>query len=185
MKYKILYPIVLLILFLFYSCTSTTSQNDTDTKHPVLFHISNINHAWGYVNYGWFIDSVGNVLHFNVEPDQSDIWHFADDEFITKSELQDNLRFVNDTMGLIDSATLVNMYQLIPSAGTGSLTAEKHTGNDMGELSYIGYEWNENRQMYKVIILEVFGDYSQSNTHEDAITLAKWLNSVHETIISE
>lgn len=153
---------------------SSCKKNDSDFDHSY-FMYSYTNMAWVYQHEGWVVDKDGQVLKF----DKPEDWKNADeDDYISKSDLLDNLKQCSETGVSVSQSVLDEKNSLVPSAANGSLSSPKNTLVDAGSLVCECFLYQPRSKRYKRITLDVRGDWSYHNNSDDAKKLVEWMNEI-------
>jgi|WetSurMetagenome_2_1015567.scaffolds.fasta_scaffold75389_3 hypothetical protein len=174
------------MFFMVIGFIATWAENDGDSiysnaqiKEQVVFSGGYVNWAWGYTNFGWFIDRDGKVKSYTIT-DPKNWWGVNDPEHIKKPDMEHNYNQATKTLFEIPMPELLYKYSLIKNVANGPLSEPRDTGRDMGGKGYYCYQFDDSSRTYRQILLKVTGDISQENLNRDAITLTKWLIYIDE-----
>lgn len=152
------------------------SDSDAEAvKQKVLFEIQYINHAWGFVHHGVYVDRTGAVYRYDREGEP---WRAERDSSFTEAELLDKYSRGRERIGQIDTETLSERVTWIDAAAGGRLTAPDFVCNDAGVLSFLAYQYDAETQRYTPVILRQSGDLFRENTSSRAEQLVTWLRTL-------
>lgn len=167
---------VCLSFFALSNC-SLIENGDEGNAQTYYFEVEYVNHAWGYLHNGFYIDKTGDVFTYNYN-EQDDPWDPETHDHFSAEELIDKYSHSNSLCDKIDFITLKEKQLHIPIALAGNISDTTSDGADMGTLSYICYLYNSNTNLYTPIILEVRGDFAFKNESEAAKNLVQWLGTL-------
>ena len=181
MKKLIVMLPTLIIAGLFVSCEKDETIVPPSSQQ-ILFECYYINHAWGYVHNGFFIDNEGKIKVYSqqaigVNPDNVD-WNFPDNEGnISEQALMENLQKTTIRDTLIDIKTLRKYFDKIYLVTDNDFT-EKNQMYDAGSMIYTCYQYNGNTRVYKQITLLENGDWLRINNNKYAKQISDWLKTI-------
>jgi hypothetical protein len=169
--------ITIIFGFMIFACTKNSPPNelspDCVIKQKVLFQMVYENFAWGYQGRGIFIDNKGLIKSFSIPSKES--WRRSNSGLLSKEDLEHNYQLANSIIGRIDKNELCSYYQLIKSASNTRLSKLADTGRDMGSMTLVAYQWDNEKQQCEVVFLSREGDSTQDNLNPDAIAISNWL----------
>lgn len=172
MKTKLL---LLSVLFVLLSCDDDVKI----TNQRVFFEVHYINGAWGYVNHGVLIDSLGNVSSFNL-PSGSD-WNYPDSlGNISRLDMNENFALCDSVVYNVSSYSLQHYVNMIDSAAKGKVTGPAYGMVDAGIKQYFAYVYNYKSDSYKQIVLYQWGDVPLENDAPTAAVLTEWLSDMFQ-----
>jgi hypothetical protein len=156
------------------------SEKIPPTDQIVLFSYSNINHAWGYQNRGWFIDNHGLAKAYRVT--DKNLWHEAeksgpDSGYISQSDLLADYVLADKVVFEYSHFIITGKIGLIPKAAAGENSTLEHSAYDAGLGKYSAYYFDKAKGEYKEVVLSISGDWTQTNLSPAADTLNEWLQS--------
>jgi hypothetical protein len=167
--------LVLISTALSVSCSNNSADTEIDPiGRKYLFEVSYINHAWGYVDQGIYIDRDGNVYSYDLS-NRNPRFQYPEDGAYSQASLDDkyssNLLFIRT----VDRGTLLQMSNLIGPASQGQLTDPENTACDAGGTAYTAFLFDEVTREYTGVLLYQSGDWTVENTAPEAATLRDWL----------
>jgi hypothetical protein len=174
----------LLLPFIAIGCTTHMKRMDLSvppTKQVVLFHYSFMNAAWGYQNRGWFVDNRGLVKAYWVHDPK--VWHQPiqsgpDSGYISKQDLLADYSLADKVFFNYSYFDINDKIKFIDKAAAGTLSVPTRTAYDAGQNKYSTYYWDEAKGMYKEVVLNITGDWTQTNLSAAADTLYDWLRGL-------
>lgn len=167
---------ILLCVFTFNNCSLIDSGDETNAQN-YFFEIEYVNHAWGYLHNGFYIDKSGGVFTYNYN-EQDNPWNPETRDHFSEDELIDKYSHSKSLCDKIDFITLKEKQLQIAFALQGDYSDTTSDGADMGTLSYICYLYNSDSNLYTPVILEVRGDYAFKNESEAAKNLVQWMGTL-------
>jgi len=179
MSRKLLIVSALMLAGIAWGCRDAAAPGDgngsgTALGQKYLFESGYVNFAWGYRMTGVAVDSLGHVIAYDHSFAQ---WHPADAGSLTCSELDEKYA-VAETLAVIDRAVLQEKAALIAGAAAGPWSERVHTGADMGAHVLQAYGHDPERDRYLPVMLDLTGDFTQTNLAPEARALAAWLDSL-------
>ena len=139
---------------------------------PVLFEYRYVNHAWGYQEHGWLIDSNGQVRRFQMPGD----YKVPDSTgTLSREDLLHNLSQTDSVTHTIDQADLDFYASLIQGAADGETGDSRNIAADAGSSVLSCYQYDPETDTYRYVFLAQSGDWEQFNTSHEAETLVEWL----------
>ncbi len=169
--------VFILILFI-PACEQIATKISLD--QVAFFEYEYINHAWGYQHGGWIIDNSGEVLGYSL-PNE---WTFPDSTgYISEADLEKNLS-QSDTIYnyQIGTSELDRKIRLISGAAKGRLSEKMNVMADAGGWSYYCYIWDDSKNKYQRILLDLKGDFEQFNMSAEALSLVIWLREIEKKL---
>jgi hypothetical protein len=164
-----------LIFLLFISCSDDFKVNTREQQ--VLFQYEYINYAWSYQHSGWFIDTSGNLIRYNM-PSK---WNYPDTlGFIDDTAMINNLDFCYESGAIFPKLDLQAKIRLIDKAAKGTLTKPRYEMADAGIQRYSAFLYNKDTKKYKRILLYQWGDELIENTSSEAKELQKWMAEINQ-----
>lgn len=141
----------------------------------ILFEICYSNFAWMPTLKGLYVTNTGQVITYQYDPDDvfwpPPLW----DDDITEWELLYRYRHNPRLCRTVPPDELYAMYQLIDPAGEGSLSATVMRCADFGTMYFVAYTFDAQSSTYHPILLEIAGDWAQTNFSPEAGILFEWL----------
>lgn len=168
----------IMVLSMFFSnCEEEDNNKQYDLlNQKILFQYEYINHAWGYQQQGWIIDSAGDV-HCYKSPEN---WHHCDSlGFIDESLLESNLLQTDSVCFTVDKIKLATMLLLIEEASKGEILEPKQMRYDSGSQAYKAYMLNIVTNKYESVLIKETGDFLIENKSQAAEELYNWLNTIN------
>jgi hypothetical protein len=176
---KLLFAISALVVLGLVGCSDSDPHRVDRPARAIdqkyLFDIYSVNFSWGYHLVGTFIDDQGHVVRYDHSFER---WEAEDFGNLAEAELDEKFISPQDTLAVIDPATLLDKFQKIRAAGRGELSERVQSGYDMGGSSYVCYWYDEEQERYVRVLLSLTGDFTQTNLSDEAIELTNWLRSV-------
>lgn len=161
---------LLLVLFALLSCDDDVKI----TNQRVFFEVHYFNAAWGYVNHGVLIDSLGNVSSFNLTAESH--WNYPDSlGNISRADMNENFALCDSVVHNISNDSLQYYVNMIDNAATGKVSEPAYVMADAGIRQYLAYVYDAQSDSYQRIVLYQWGDVMIENNTTAAATLTKWL----------
>ena len=171
MKTKFL---ILSVLVFFSSCKSDLVL----LNQKVYFEMHSVNSAWGFHNSGYLIDSVGNVLSFELSQ-KSYAWNDPDSlGFISAEAMDINVSRCNSVIQKLDADSLAFYVRKIPAASLGKISKPEQVMSDAGGKSYSAFIYDAKKDRYKRVLLKIWGDWMVTNDAPEAQQLYLWMNRI-------
>ena len=161
-------------LALVFSCKDTISDTASSDHSRIYFEREYVNFAWGYVHFGWFIDSSGQVISYDIAK-SGDRWVANPSGYYTEEQLWIKIHHMDTLRSSVPADTLQFLRGLAQNAVAGTSSDTICAGADMGAHSYSCYVFQADSSKFRRIVLRVEGDCSYHNTSQSAITLATWM----------
>lgn len=98
--------------------------------------------------------------------------------FITENSIIENISYCDNEIDKISKRKMYKFNKLIGSAAGGNITDKKYTANDAGKTEYYCFYYDEEKDLYKKVILSTEGNYSFYNESEEAKEIVKWLKKI-------
>jgi hypothetical protein len=179
--------LILIVIAISLLACSRPPWVETYTRAPsqlVLFQQAFINYAWGYQNRGWFVDRDGYVKAYRVSGN-ADSWNLAektgpDSGYIAQAALEENYALADRIIYQVPSKELAEKYSLIAQAAEGPYSPRTQTAFDAGAVYFIAYMPDQDRSMYRQVLLSLSGDFSRFNENPAAQELEKWLVGINQ-----
>lgn len=167
------------LIFSLTRCETIDSENYSIQNQEIYFQYEYTNYAWGKSHSGWYIDSTGSVLCFNLPDD----WNYPDSTgIITQQQIQNNLTKINSVCLNINKSNLIEKIQLIPDAAQGKISEPEHQMYDAGVGVFSTFIYSDKTKTYKQIVLKQSGDFFVDNSAPEAEILYNWMVSVNKEI---
>lgn len=167
MKIKLL---LLSVLFALLSCDDDVKL----TNQRVFFEVHYINGAWGYVNHGVLIDSLGNVSSFNLAAKSA--WNYPDSlGKISRADMNENFALCDSVVHNVGSDSLQHYVNMIDNAARGKVSDPAYVMADAGIRQYFAYVYDSKSDSYTRIVLYQWGDVMLENDAPAAAVLTEWL----------
>lgn len=161
-------------LLLFSSCKSDLVL----LNQKVYFEMHYVNAAWSHQNSGYVIDSVGNVLAFNLSQ-KSYAWNESDSlGYISAEAMGVNVSRCNSVIQKLDADSLAFYVRKIPAASLGRISKPQQVMADAGSISYSAFIFDAKKQRYKKVLLKIRGDWMVTNDAPEAQQLYLWMNRI-------
>ncbi len=162
------------VIFLVFSFLSCDDESILYDGAVVYFSHYYINYAWGYNHSGFFVDNEGNLKKFS----QPENWHFLTNEgYISASKMEENLKQCTIT-GSVSKKELSNYVYKMHLIVEGNYSERKNEMFDAGSVASYCYKYDRTTQMYKAVLLDVYGDWAQTNYDKNAQSIDAWLKSI-------
>ncbi len=167
------------ILFIIISLTSC-SENLPTFKQKVLFEVHYVNYAWGYVNNGYLIDSLGYARSFNLKENKIN-WHSPDSTgYISLSDMNDNLSHCDSVIFHLNPDSLALYVGKIYKASKGQISKPQMVMADAGSIRYSAFIYNEKLHKYKEVLIKEWGDWMITNDSQEAQDIYDWLIRINK-----
>ena len=164
------------------SCSRTANKApQAPIPQRVLFQQSFVNYAWGYQNRGWFIDNEGMIKAYRVA--SAEYWVRPDSGYISVDDLLSNYAQADKIIYKIPANELRQKYGLITAAALGEISERTRSAYDAGLVQFSCYWWDQDRGMFKEVLLSLSGDWSQINLSPAAIELDSWLKRLNQIYV--
>ena len=143
------------------------------SKVDCYFKYESVNYAWGFSHGGFIITPSGEVYTF----DKTTPWVFPDNNLISLTTLQNNIKASVKKDTLIPATDLEYYQHLALSALNGNMSKPVNRGNDMGGAgcSIIVPDPSNPLNGYREVILTQTGDIEFHNLAPQAALIAAWL----------
>jgi len=177
-NHKITLFVVLLPVLLLGGCQKTNLRIKSD--QIIFFEFERHNYAWVFQHNGWMIDNSGKIFGYNLP----DAWTLPDSAgYISETGLEMNLSQTDTLFNYqIGTSELSQKIKLIPWAAKGKLSERKQVMSDAGVGGFYCYVWDGSKNKYKKVLLEIKGDWEQTNLSYEAHTLVTWLKQCAEKL---
>ena len=138
----------------------------------VIFESHYINHAWGYQNSGFIIDSEGNLRTFNL-PEE---WNHPDSEgYISREAMEQNLACLGEATCTVSRYDMNYYAEKLFRARDGKITDPEHTAYDAGVRTFGGYLYEPLKNRYRYVFIYQWGDFTRENTAREAEMIREWM----------
>jgi len=150
-------------------------EPEIPVEHPFIFDVDHVNFTGGFQFTGTYVDSKGNVVAYDhsFAP-----WHVENPKFATVAEINDKFHVPTASLGTVDPATLGEMFGMVEGARGGEIVTGGPTDDGPGTYTYGCHVYDEEVGGYVRVLLKRLGDYSATNTSEEAEKLVVWLDSL-------
>lgn len=166
-----------LATLIFYGCELTSSDKDLFDHQKYLFEIEYINHAWGRVWTGLYVDDLGRIFSYDLS---DTTWDHQSDTSFSAAELMDKYSHDNKRIGTIDPGVLAQQRVLIRGASEGNLTEPVGRCADFGVVTYSAFLYDAQKDRYTPVLLQQEGDLARKNDANGAALLVSWLKTLDE-----
>jgi len=168
--------ILLLLLGCVFGCEKENGKvYEGPENQPVLFEYHYVNHAWGYSEHGWLIDSSGDLHYYNLPED----FRLPDaNSYISQEDLMHNLAQADSIMHTLGARDLDYYSGLIAGAAEGKIGEAGNVAADAGSSVLSCYMYDANKDMYRYVFLASSGDWQKSNESREAKILVKWMKDL-------
>lgn len=121
------------------------------------------NHAWSDSHHGFFIDSLGNVIRFDLIPpgvkwDPKSDWRPNASETYTEAEIQAKIHHADTLIRRLPLDTLKLLQSWVFDTGAITFPDTVCMGADIGATRYFKYLYQEDSSKYKRVPLAIHGD---------------------------
>ncbi len=152
----------------------TDDNEPPEFKQLYLFEVEYINFAWGFIQGGYYIDSLGDVSEYS---HSQELWQSPHPDSLTYEDLHDKFA-LRKPRNRIDPDEIRKYLALAEKASTGTLSLPQNVCQDAGGTIYRVYLYDEESEIYTPVVLYVAGDWAQKNPAPEADTLFRWLHRV-------
>jgi hypothetical protein len=167
---------LILVSLLFNRCTTTYLVSKSQ---EILFQVEYINDTGVYDHWGYYIDVNGDVLYYKL-PEK---WNSpGDDQTITKSDIDENLKSASHTGVKIPKEELLKYINYIDNIAASKVTLSKTKGKLEGTFSYYCYQYSDNSSSYKRTIIKRKGHSKCENLNFYSKKVVSWLNEIGDKI---
>lgn len=150
---------------------------ETGSLPSVIFEVEYVNHAWGYVHYGYYIAKDGGVHSYDIAK-SGESWSDTSQGYYTERELVAKFNHLDTLRMMVARDTILWSNELARLAQYGTYSDTIQQGADMGGLSFILYLYRQDIKKYRQIVLLLNGDRTFRNESQSAIQLVAWMNRV-------
>lgn len=162
-----------------FGCDEGFNFKGAVTGNQIYFQYEYMNHAWGFQQHGWLIDSAGNVYCYNLPEN----WYEPDSNGVIEADaLKANILKTDSICYSVNSTDLDIKIQLIEAAADGVLKEPVSVMADAGAFSYYAFLYDANAEKYQRILLWQTGDNLIENTSVEAKELFEWLDEINQAI---
>jgi hypothetical protein len=141
----------------------------------ILFQQEFIKSGWNYQNYGFIINSDGNVLTFR-NPEK---WNFPDkDNKLTKQQVKENISSCTFSGKKILKPELQKYKSFIDKISSGRVTALESAKDEMGSMVFYCYQYSEKSSTFKATIIKMEGDQQCENLNSFSKTVVDWMKDI-------
>lgn len=166
------------------ACSNSVIQ-PTEPRQDILFFAGYEAYAWGYHAQGFLVRVNGEVSGYDRQWPQSPeyIHEPSVDSEYTEAELLARFPEVRPIVGQLDAQEIAQASALIDSAASGTLSPKTWTGvMDIGYSRFMAFQYTDSTELYRPILLGLFGESLQTNSAAGAETLWRWLASVGDSL---
>jgi len=157
----------LLMLYLFAGC-----EEILDNHPKAIFQYRYVNHAWGFQDAGFMIDTSGNIRSYSFPTD----WNYPDSEgYISAAEMDENMAQLGEVYCKAGEYELAYFTGKLEKALKGKITDPENQMCDAGAHGYAGYIYEPEKERYKYVFIRQTGDWYKENTSRDAAEIFEWL----------
>ncbi|HEY6952906.1 MAG TPA: hypothetical protein VI758_10895 [Bacteroidota bacterium] len=167
---------IVLAAALMFCCKDSATGPQFQPLSKIYFETEYVNFSWGYVHNGWFIDTAGNVISYDLAKSGTQ-WVPNSNELYGEAELWAKIHH-NDTLRTqVPLDTLEALRSLAVASVGGKYSDTTCPGADMGAFVYACYVYQADSLKFRRTVLRVYGDCRYYNTSPSAIELADWMAS--------
>lgn len=172
MKAKYLIPLLFMVLI---SC-----KNEMPTiAQKILFEKHYCNYAWGSQNNGYLIDSLGNVMAFDISKD-SIKWNEPDKNgYISAAKMNENMARCKSIVAKVQQDTLDYYSGKIWASSYGKISEPVNQMADAGSIVYSAFIYDEKTNNYQQVMLKTWGDWMINNSAPEAVSIYLWMQRVN------
>ena len=156
---------------------SNDSPSDIQIAQKILFEISYVNFAWGYVCRGLYVDNEGYVYTYDHSDER---WIPGNEDFFTEKQLFDKYSHNPTLVDSVSMDTLGAMFELILPASNGALSVRVNACADIGGQSYTAFVADDKSSKYYPVLLYQAGDWARKNLSDEARQLFEWLQTLND-----
>lgn len=167
--------LIALIATLLLSCKDASINPEHPDLNKVYLESEYVNFAWGYAHNGWFIDTSGNIISYDIAKSGTQ-WVRNSSEYYSEDELWAKIHHKDTLREVIPNDTLKHLRELALASVAGTLSDTVCPGADMGALVYSCYVFKPDSLKFQRIVLRVYGDCRFNNAAQSAIDLAHWIS---------
>jgi hypothetical protein len=150
-------------------------------SQDILFQFELIKTTGIRVHQGFFVDSGGHILSFNL-PEK---WNFPkDDQTISQKELLENVSFCKPTGKTITAEELQKHINAIDNMAASKVSAPKANNSESGTSSFYCYQFSESSLIYKRTIIKTEGDLKCENLNFYSKKIVIWMNEIRKSVSS-
>ena len=155
------------MLYLFAGC-----EEILDNHPKAIFQYRYVNHAWGFQDAGFMIDTSGNIRSYSFPTD----WNYPDSEgYISAAEMDENMAQLGEVYCKAGEYELAYFTGKLEKALKGKITDPENQMCDAGAHGYAGYIYEPEKERYKYVFIRQTGDWYKENTSRDAAEIFEWL----------
>lgn len=147
-----------------------------DHVPAVLFEIEYSNYAFTPVWKGFYVDAMGVVWSYDRSDERPD--PAGERHELTHDELMLKYSPRRERVRETPLTEIIGLFDMIPAAGRGRVTAPVTRCADAGVLSFRAFYFDMATQRYTPIVLRREGDVIQTNTSVEAGRIYTWLNAL-------
>jgi len=170
---------VVVLILLVSGCEEPDSETivvpEVTNDHLFYFDVFYSNTVGDFQLFGTYVDSEGNVVAYD---HSFGTWTIGSPWKVTVAELNEKFSVPTDTLGVINPVTLAKMYGKVEAASLGDMIGSGYTGDGPGILSYCCHVYDKDVGGYVQVVFKQVGDFSRSNSSQEAQDLVVWLDSV-------
>lgn len=143
-------------------------KRSSKINQKIVFINTNINWAWGYQNYGYYIDGNGNMIKFDLSKEDK---KYADILNLLEYLEKQNNPTISKT---IDSYEMNKYYNYLYKINPNTKLIRRSTGADRGANTLYGVTYTSNGNP-NIITIYSSGDWEVINPDPYAIKIKNWL----------
>ncbi len=162
-------------LVMIFTLTGCSLFQPEEIGQEILFEYNRTNWAWGYTNYGAYMDRRGDVYSYRYGDVADEPWKPKKSGEYSERELLDKYAHNKTYLWTVNADTLLSMYNLIDEAAQGPYSDTTSGGADMGGWSINAYQYETKSSTYIRIRLQLIGDWRYKNESRAADMLIPWL----------
>jgi hypothetical protein len=141
------------------------------------------NHAWSDSHDGYFIDSLGNVIRYDLIPpgvkwDSKSDWKPNASETYTEGEILAKIHHADTVIRRLSVDTLKLLQTWVFDTSEISFPDTGSAGADMGTSKYFKYLYQEDSQKYKRVPLGIHGDVEMISSQASANKIVALVDSI-------
>ena len=176
---------VILVTIIFSVCTACGDAPNAPidlNSQQYYFEIEYVNHAWGYMHYGYSIESSGNVYKYTITTGEYTEYSWTPDleGDYTFVELTEKFSRSRAFIANINETELKEYIDFIEAASRGRYSDPSRKMFDAGALKFKCYTYDRETDVYHEILLHQELDTFIINTSPEAIAITMWLKMLKE-----
>lgn len=169
---NLLYSLLLLVFFT--GCLQDEVYNAYSSGN-LIFQSEYTNNAWGYNHNGWMMSSTGQAKRFQ----KSAKWVFPDSlGYVSEADMEKNLAACDSVIEQINALTFDTYSAKALACVNGTMTKPQNLMADAGANIWAFYVYDSEKKRYKRIILDLTGDWSQTNQAAGSKEIVDWMKTI-------